>query len=67
MRDPHCDLGLAPAETALRLGMVNEVAPREQLRPRAWELAERIARMPDLSRLMAKQIIHRAASEAARS
>ena len=49
------------AETAFRLGMVNEVLPREKLLPRAWELAERIARMPDLSRLMAKQIVRRSA------
>jgi enoyl-CoA hydratase/carnithine racemase len=47
------------AEVALRLGLVNEVMPRDQLLPRAWELAERIAQLPPLGRLMSKQVIRR--------
>lgn len=49
------------AQTALRLGLVNEVLPDERLLPRAWELAEKIALMPDVSRLMAKQIVRQSA------
>jgi enoyl-CoA hydratase/carnithine racemase len=47
------------AAEALDLGLVNEVVPRERLLPRAWEIAEEIAAMPPLARLMAKQVIRR--------
>jgi enoyl-CoA hydratase/carnithine racemase len=36
------------ARAALDLGMVNEVLPAEQLLPRAWELAEQLARQSNL-------------------
>ena len=36
------------ARTAQELGLVAEVLPRERLLPRAWELAEEIARRPPL-------------------
>jgi enoyl-CoA hydratase/carnithine racemase len=47
------------AAEALDLGLVNEVLPRDRLLPRAWEIAEEIAAMPPLGKLMAKQIIRR--------
>ncbi len=47
------------AETALRLGIVNEVLPKDKLIDRAMELARTIKRIPRLSRLMAKQIVRR--------
>ena len=34
------------AREALELGVVNEVLPRENLLPRAWELAEQLAQQP---------------------
>jgi enoyl-CoA hydratase/carnithine racemase len=37
------------AQQALELGLVNEVVPREQLLPRAWELAEQLAKQPLLT------------------
>ena len=37
------------AREALDLGVVNEVLPREQLLPRAWELAEQLAERPLLT------------------
>lgn len=39
-----------PALEALELGLVNQVLPREDLLPRAWELAEMIMRRPRMSR-----------------
>jgi len=36
------------ARKALELGLVAEVLPREQLLPRAWELAEQLAQQPPL-------------------
>lgn len=47
------------ARTALELGMVNEVHPREQLLPRAWELAEMIMRRPSGARRMTHAIVSR--------
>lgn len=40
------------AETALRVGLVNEVVPRDQLSARAWALAEMIMRRPRNARRM---------------
>jgi enoyl-CoA hydratase/carnithine racemase len=37
------------AKRALDLGLVNEVLPRARLLPRAWELAEQLARQPVLN------------------
>ena len=37
------------ARQALELGLVNEVLPRDALLPRAWELAEQLARQPLLT------------------
>lgn len=36
------------AEEALRLGVVNEILPRDQLLPRAWQLAEFMVGRPEL-------------------
>ena len=36
------------AHQALELGLVNEVLPRQDLMPRAWELAEQVAQKPSL-------------------
>ena len=36
------------ARQALELGLVSEVLPREELLPRAWELAEQLAQRPPL-------------------
>src|SRR5882724_9528494 len=44
------------AAEALRLGLVNEVVPREELLPRARALAERIAMVPEPSVRMNKAI-----------
>ena len=38
-----------PAQEALQLGIVNEVMPKEQLLPRAWVLAEELAKQPILT------------------
>ena len=37
------------AREALELGVVNELLPRENLLPRAWELAEQLAQQPPLT------------------
>jgi enoyl-CoA hydratase/carnithine racemase len=34
------------AQTCLKLGVVNEVLPKEKLLPRAWEIAEQIMKQP---------------------
>jgi enoyl-CoA hydratase/carnithine racemase len=51
------------AHEALKLGVVNEVLPRERLLPRAWELAEQIAARPTLAvryaRVAMTQVIKR--------
>lgn len=46
-------------KTALELGLVNEVLPREKLLSRAWELAEMMMKRPRGSRYMTSQIAKR--------
>jgi enoyl-CoA hydratase/carnithine racemase len=36
------------AQEAKDLGLVSELWPREKLLPRAWELAEQLAKKPDM-------------------
>lgn len=45
------------AQEALNLGVVNEVLPREQLLPRAWELAEQLAKQPPLTLRYARVVL----------
>ena len=51
------------AREAQELGLVNEVLPREDLLPRAWELAEQLAQQPPLvlrySRVLLTQYLKR--------
>ena len=47
------------ASRALEWGMVNEVLPREQLLGRAWEIAERIVRLPRTPRRLTHQLMVR--------
>jgi len=47
------------AQEAWRLGMVNHVVPRDQLEAKAYELAEKIARMDPFALRMAKQAVNR--------
>ena len=49
------------AQEALNLGVVNEVLPREQLLPRAWELAEQLAKQPPLHATLFSGSAHPAA------
>lgn len=42
------------AREAKEIGLVNEVLPREQLLPRAWELARQIMQQPELNRRYAR-------------
>lgn len=55
------------AQEAKELGMVNEILPREQLLPRAWELADRLIRQNPLvlryTRLMFTQPLKKTALE----
>jgi enoyl-CoA hydratase/carnithine racemase len=46
-------------QTALDLGIVSEVLPREELLPRAWELAEMIMQAPRSTRHLSHSIISR--------
>lgn len=48
------------AEEALRAGLVDEVVAREELMPRAMELAEKIASKAPLALLRAKEVLVRA-------
>ena len=46
-------------QTALQLGIVNEVQPREKLLARAWELAEMMMERPRSTRKMTHSILSR--------
>lgn len=48
-----------PADKALEWGMVNEVLPREELMPRAQEIAAQIMRQPRVVRRLTVQIVRR--------
>ena len=50
---------LIDAQAALGLGLVNEVVPHDQLRDRAWTLAEQIMRRPRAARRATHAIISR--------
>jgi enoyl-CoA hydratase/carnithine racemase len=45
------------AQEAKAVGLVNEVLPREQLLPRAWELARKILMQPELNRRYARILL----------
>lgn len=45
------------AQEAKAMGLVNEVIPKEQLLPRAWELARTILRQPELNRRYARILL----------
>ncbi|WP_300606337.1 enoyl-CoA hydratase-related protein [Trebonia sp.] len=47
---------LVDADTALRVGLINELVPHERLLPRAVEIAEQIARVPRGPRLAIKRM-----------
>lgn len=51
---------LIDATTACGLGLVNEVLSRDELLPRAWELAERIMRRPRNARIETHGLVSRA-------
>ncbi len=42
------------AQQALEYGLVNEVLPKDQLLPRAWELARQIMQQPEINRRYAR-------------
>jgi enoyl-CoA hydratase/carnithine racemase len=46
-------------KTALELGIVNEVLPRDRLLPRAWELAEMMMERPRSTRKLTHSILTR--------
>jgi len=45
------------AREALEFGLVNEVLPREELLPRAWELARQLMRQPEMNRRYARILL----------
>ena len=47
------------AEEAVRIGLVNEAVPPDQLLPRALQIAHRIAEMPPLATTKMKEFVHR--------
>ncbi len=52
---------IVPADEALRLGLVHEVAPRDQLMDRAYTLAEELAKGPQVAMRLMKRAIYNAA------
>jgi enoyl-CoA hydratase/carnithine racemase len=52
------------AHEALKLGVVNEVLPREKLLPRAWELAREICKRPTLAQRYARVAMTQALKQA---
>jgi len=44
------------AQTALELGIINQILPKEKLLPRAWEIAERIMEQPRPVRRLTHQL-----------
>lgn len=47
------------AEEAVRIGLVNEAVPPDQLMSRALQVANRIAEMPPLATIKMKEFVHR--------
>jgi enoyl-CoA hydratase/carnithine racemase len=47
------------AQTCLDWGLVNEILPKEQILPRAWEIAEKIMKQPRPIRRLTKRITSR--------
>ena len=47
------------AEEAVRIGLVNEAVPSDQLMPRALEIAHRITEQPPLATIKMKEFVHR--------
>lgn len=45
------------AQEALQLGVVSEVLPKDQLLPRAWELARQLLKQPPLTRRYARVVM----------
>jgi enoyl-CoA hydratase/carnithine racemase len=45
------------AQEALQLGVVNEVLPKDQLLPRAWDLARQLLKQPPLTRRYARVVL----------
>ncbi len=45
------------ANQALEAGLVNEVLPRDELLPRAWELARQLMRQPEMNRRYARLLL----------
>lgn len=48
------------AQEAKEVGLVNEILPRENLLPRAWELARKIMKQPELNRRYARILLNEA-------
>ena len=47
------------AHEAVRIGLVNQAVPADQVRERALEIARRIAEMPPLATIKMKEFVHR--------
>jgi enoyl-CoA hydratase/carnithine racemase len=45
------------AQQAMEYGLVNEILPREDLMPRAWELAREIMKQPEMNRRYARLLL----------